>query len=93
MADQEETPDQHAERHREMVARWGKPEQVDSAWALGLIGSVGAGISPDQVIAFRYRDREAAAAYAAGNARHNDIRELGTSDDGLIAVLDLRGQL
>jgi hypothetical protein len=78
----------HLERHAALCARWGRPEAVDRAEALRLLGIPWTGAVPDDVIAFRYASAEAAKAFAASNLEHNGYRSLGikVTDDGVIGV-------
>jgi hypothetical protein len=81
----------HQERHRTLVAQYGKPERIDGETALEAIGRP-AGISADNVIAYIYRSREAAEAYAVSNLEHSDVASLGIveTDGGWLGVTDLR---
>ncbi len=82
------------ERQERMFRRYGKPEQVSelAAWELLHPDDV----SPAEICAFRYRDQEAADAYAASNLEHYGHPSLGTvrlEDGTVIGVLDLRPAL
>jgi hypothetical protein len=81
---------EHLTRHAALCERYGKPEAVDAVRALELLGLTSRG--PQDVIAFRYRDREAAAAFDASNAEHTPgYHSLGIADtdEGVIGILDL----
>lgn len=69
---------------------YGKPETVDAKTALEALDM--AEIDPRDVVAVRYRDHDAAAAYQAANIATHGPPRLGTySDaDAVIGVLDLR---
>lgn len=77
-------------RREWMWERYGHPETVDRETALALLGITDVG--PDDVAAFRYRDQEAADAYAAANMEHWGHPTLGScaAETGVIGVLDLR---
>jgi hypothetical protein len=81
----------HQRRHAALCERWGKPEHVDAVHALALLGITSPG--PQDVLAFRYRDREAAEAFDASNAEHTPgYVSLGIAEtsEGVIGVIDLR---
>lgn len=77
----------HLERHAALCERWGRPEQVDRAEALRLLGITEI-TSLDDVVAFRYASREAAEAFAASNLENKGYRSLGIREtsDGVIGV-------
>jgi hypothetical protein len=78
----------HAERHRALCAKWGKPEAVSVAVAMQALGVTGMP-DPDEVIAFRYASRGAAEAFAASNLEHHGYRSLGiaVTDAGVIGAV------
>lgn len=93
MTESNESPSAADVRREFLWARYGRPEMVDAANALQTLGI--SDPTADDVAAFRYRDREAADAYAAANLEHHGLSVLGTYevDGGVIGVLDLRPQL
>ena len=84
--------DARRERRERMWATYGKPDIVDAVAALQVLGITE--VTPTQVIAMRYRDQEAADAYAAANLEQG-LSMLGTYDvpGGVVGVLDLRPEI
>lgn len=81
-------------RREYMWERYGRPGTVDAGTALGALGITG--VSPREVCAFRYRDQEAAEAYAVSNLEHHGHPTLGsyTIETGeVIGVLDIRAAI
>lgn len=78
----------HLERHAALCARWGKPQMMNAAAALSLMGLAPDGATPDDVVAFRYASVEAAEAFAASNLENYGYRSLGikVTDAGVIGV-------
>lgn len=81
-------------RRAALIAAHGEPRMTDGGAALALLGLRGA-VHPADVVAFAYRDRDAAAAWQASNLEHNGIPALGAAvaETGVIGVLDLRPAL
>jgi hypothetical protein len=77
-------------RREYMWERYGRPVTVDAATALRMLGITD--VDPSEVHAFRYRDREAADAYASANLEHYGHPTLGSYilGDEVIGVLDFR---
>lgn len=75
-------------------AKYGAPEKVPTADALRWIGKRDE-VHPRDAVAFRYPSHEAAEAFAAVNAEHHGVPNLGILEtaEGWIGVLDLRPQL
>lgn len=81
--------DEESARREALRTRYGQPDMVDAAEALSVLGDTH--IAPADVVAFRYRDQEAADAYAASNLEHYGHPSLGTYvvPDGVVGVIDL----
>lgn len=82
------------ERRARLWAKYGRPDTVDAAEALKVLSITD--VTPDKVTAFRYRDREAADAYASANLELHGLAVLGTYElpaGGVVGVLDLRPEL
>lgn len=81
-------------RRKQMWDDYGRPVSVDTKAALRLLGITD--VDPRDVAAFRYRDREAADAYAAANLEHWGHSTIGSYDlgeHGVVGVLDLRAAI
>jgi antitoxin (DNA-binding transcriptional repressor) of toxin-antitoxin stability system len=87
----------HALTRWELAEKYGQPEHFSEAEALRMLGRTD--VSPGVVYASRYRDREAAEAYAAANLEHHGHPSLGMiylagegwgGDEGWVGVIDLR---
>lgn len=79
------------ERREHMWATYGQPEPIDAAAALAALGITD--VDPKGVIAFRYRTRDAADAYAAVNIDDYGYMTLGTyslGHAGIVGVIDIR---
>lgn len=86
--------DDASARRAQMYATYGIPKTTDAASALEALGITDA--TPDHVVAFIYRDQEAADAYAVANLEHHGLPSLGTYDlatGGVVGVVDLRPEL
>jgi hypothetical protein len=82
------------DRRHALEAEHGKAQALDPAVALLLIPGID--VDPKDVIAWIYRDRKAADAYAAANAEHNNLPRIGIldlSDGRAVGILDLRPAL
>lgn len=83
----------HDRRRAALERDWGKPERFgDTTLALGFIGRQD--IDPAEVIAFRYRDQDAADAWQHSTLVNHDVASLGTAmlgrGLGVVGVYDLR---
>ena len=81
-------------RREYMWERYGCPETVDAEAALVELGITD--VNPREVHAFRYRDQEAAQAYAEANLEHHGHPTLGTypvKTGEVVGVLDLRAAI
>lgn len=84
----------HWERRAALVAAYGCPVRVPGGHALRILDARSR-VHPRDVVAFLYRDRAAAEAWAAANAEHYGHPSLGITpaEGGVLGVVDLRPDL